>query len=214
MARNKRRARAPRPDLDRRRGGRDAARLRPGELPLRRRLSLGRPPARGLDRRLGSVWTVEIAQGRRRNSRESMKPTRLALVLAAVVASAPLFASARDVAIDWLDGTAPAAEIGVSFGVPWPRGAVRRDQAFSLSAGDGASLPLQSWTLAYWPDGSIKWTGFATVAGPLSRGPLKLSADGARPAEGLAAQVHTTVSAVLVDTGMLKCTLPTDRKST
>ena len=138
-----------------------------------------------------------------------MKPTRLALVLAAVVASAPLFASARDVAIDWLDGTAPAAEIGVSFGVPWPRGAVRRDQAFSLSAGDGASLPLQSWTLAYWPDGFIKWTGFATVAGPLSRGPLKLSADGARPAEGLAAQVHTTVSAVLVDTGMLKCTLPT-----
>jgi hypothetical protein len=25
-------------------------------------------------------------------------------------------------------------------------------------------LPLQQWPLAYWPDGSIKWTGFATVA--------------------------------------------------
>ncbi len=63
----------------------------------------------------------------------------------------------------WLGDAAPPLESGVSWGVPWPRGAVSKSQTFSLTAG-GAALPLQQWPLAYWPDGSIKWTGFATVA--------------------------------------------------
>src|SRR5262249_31640745 len=68
------------------------------------------------------------------------------------------------VSIDWLGGSPPPLETGVSWGVPWPRGAVRKDQTFSLTVNNGRSLPLQSWTLAYWPDDSVKWTGFATVA--------------------------------------------------
>ncbi len=68
------------------------------------------------------------------------------------------------VAVDWLDGT-PLSEAGVSWGVPWPRGKVRKDQCFTLTASDGKALPLQSWPLAYWPDGSLKWSGLATVAG-------------------------------------------------
>ncbi len=67
-------------------------------------------------------------------------------------------------AIRWLGDTAPGVASGVSFGVPWPRGAVSRTQTFSLTASDGGALPLQAWPLAYWPDGSIKWTGFAAVA--------------------------------------------------
>src|SRR5580692_3242942 len=65
--------------------------------------------------------------------------------------------------LNWLGGMAPPLESGVSWGVPWPRGAVSKTQTFSLTAG-GAALPLQQWPLAYWPDGSIKWTGFATTA--------------------------------------------------
>ena len=41
-----------------------------------------------------------------------------------------------DVSIDWLDQTAPGAGTGVSFGVPWPQGAVKKDQTFSLSRND------------------------------------------------------------------------------
>ena len=61
------------------------------------------------------------------------------------------------VSVHWLGGPAPPIESGVSWGVPWRRGTVRKDQSFALTAADGKALPVQTWTLAYWPDGSIKW---------------------------------------------------------
>src|SRR5262245_46307831 len=65
--------------------------------------------------------------------------------------------------LDWLGQSAPAFPAGITWGVPWPRGTVRRDQTFTLTAGT-RPLPLQSWPLSYWPDGSMKFTAFATVA--------------------------------------------------
>src|SRR3954465_15138967 len=41
---------------------------------------------------------------------------------------------------------------GVSFGVPWPKGSVKRGATFNLTAGS-KQLPLQTWPLAFWPDG-------------------------------------------------------------
>src|SRR5271165_1045958 len=61
-------------------------------------------------------------------------------------------APAGAINLNWLGSTAPALETGVSWGVPWARGTVRREQTFTLSAPDGKALPLQSWPLAYWPD--------------------------------------------------------------
>ena len=77
------------------------------------------------------------------------------------------------VSVHWLDGAPPLAETGLSWGVPWPRGAVRKDQTFTLTAADGKALPLQSWPLAYWPDGSLKWSGLATVTG--AAGPFRVA---------------------------------------
>lgn len=59
----------------------------------------------------------------------------------------------------WLDKTAPGQVEGVTFGVPWPRGALKKDTAFKL--GD---LAVQSWPLATWPDGSLKWSAHAVAA--------------------------------------------------
>src|ERR1035438_3264301 len=67
------------------------------------------------------------------------------------------------VSIGWLGGAGPGMEAGVSWGVPWARGTVSRTQTFRLTANDGKSLPLEQWPLAYWPDGSIKFTGFAQI---------------------------------------------------
>jgi hypothetical protein len=101
------------------------------------------------------------------------------------------------VSIHWLE-TSPAIETGVSFGVPFPRGTVQRTQTFALTAPDGKSLPVQQWPLAYWPDGSIKFTGFATVAsGP---GPFRLAAG--TPATGT---LKTTRNSV--DTGKMQCVI-------
>lgn len=66
-----------------------------------------------------------------------------------------------DAPVRWLDGTAPARHDGLTWGVPWPRGTKRVNAAFALRDGDGRALPVQSWTTATWPDGSIKWTAHA-----------------------------------------------------
>ena len=137
-----------------------------------------------------------------------MRKRAFALSLAAALGSSHLPAAARDVALGWLEGAPPASATGVSFGVPWPRGAVQRGQAFNLSSKEGHALPLQSWTLATWPDGSIKWTGFATVAGPASTGPLRLSTDGAVSQPAASARVRATDTAVEIDTGRLQCRIP------
>ena len=105
--------------------------------------------------------------------------------------------SATGVSINWLE-TAPDTAVGVSFGVPFARGSVRPNQTFALTAGDGKSLPLQQWPLAYWPDGSIKFLGFATVAsGP---GPFRLA-----PGTPAAGALQNTRNSV--DTGKMKCVI-------
>jgi len=94
---------------------------------------------------------------------------------------------------------------GVSWGVPWPQGAIARNVAFGLSAA-GSNLPLQSWPLAYWPDGSIKWTGLATVLPAGFQGPVTLS-PGSAAASGSALSVTDLGKEVAVDTGALQCSI-------
>jgi hypothetical protein len=105
--------------------------------------------------------------------------------------------SPTTVPIHWLE-TPPATDTGVSFGVPFPRGTVRPQQTFALTAPDGKSLPLQQWPLAYWPDGSIKFSGFAAVAS--GAGPFRLAPG--TPATGT---LKTTRNSV--DTGKLQCVI-------
>src|SRR5215813_12650311 len=56
-------------------------------------------------------------------------------------------ATASEVSLRLLDEEALLVDSGVSFGVPWPKGSVKREATFSLSA-EGKQLPLQSWPLA------------------------------------------------------------------
>ncbi|RDB17472.1 Uncharacterized protein YetA [Hypsizygus marmoreus] len=66
--------------------------------------------------------------------------------------------------LNWLDGKAPSlTPTGTSFGVPWNQGEVDRTTPISLTAA-GKGVPVQTWPLAYWPDGSLKWTGHTVPA--------------------------------------------------
>jgi hypothetical protein len=96
------------------------------------------------------------------------------LLLFASFAALPARAAVAPVELNWLGGKPAASKTGVSWGVPWPQGTVTKDQTFALKNAQGQTLPLQSWPLAYWPDGSMKWVGFATVAGPETTGALTL----------------------------------------
>ncbi len=97
----------------------------------------------------------------------------IGVLAAAVPASANINSSAPRVeqqeggiAVDWLGGNPPQVESGVSWGVPWPRGTVQKSDTFQLTTAEGNNLPLQSWTLAYWPNGSIKLIGRRFIGPP------------------------------------------------
>ncbi|KAH8646843.1 hypothetical protein BX600DRAFT_518865 [Xylariales sp. PMI_506] len=60
----------------------------------------------------------------------------------------------------WLQanrGATAAPSAGVSFGVPWPKGLYQRGQTFVIE-GSGEEYELGSREIAFWPDGSLKWT--------------------------------------------------------
>ncbi|MEU9371430.1 Tat pathway signal sequence domain protein [Streptomyces avermitilis] len=87
-------------------------------------------------------------------------------------------ADADPVALDWLEDGGLGAAPGSTVGVPWPKGAYEEDQAFALTDADGKAVPVQSWPIAYWPDGSLKWTAHAVGTGAGS-GKLTLAAGSA-----------------------------------
>jgi hypothetical protein len=114
--------------------------------------------------------------------------------------------AAQSVQLNWLGETPSPTVTGVSWGVPWPKGVVPKAQTFALTTADGKTLPLQTWPLAYWPDGTLKWSGFATVAGPDNAGPFNLvhGGEGSAPAAGTV-RVRQSDTTIEVDTGKLKC---------
>jgi hypothetical protein len=74
-------------------------------------------------------------------------------------------------ALRWLDGAPPARFEGATLGVPWPRGTLRMPADKRLNLSLGANGPaMQSWPLAWWPDGSLKWTGHAIAGGAVADG--------------------------------------------
>ena len=138
-------------------------------------------------------------------------PTRLRLLSGLILlSSASVTQAAPDqpVPVGWLGGTASPVSTGVSFGVPWPRGTVQKTQAFTLTTADGKTLPVQTWPLAYWPDGSLKWSGVATVAGPETTGELKLAGTTAAAPTSSAIQVRRSDTTFEIDTGRVKVRVP------
>lgn len=109
--------------------------------------------------------------------------------------------------MDWLGSRAPTLATGVSWGVPWARGAVRREQTFTLQSG-GGPIPLQTWPLAYWPDGSVKWTGHSAVVDANTAGPFRLAPGAAAPPANAALKIAQSPQAVEIDTGKLQCRIP------
>jgi hypothetical protein len=114
-----------------------------------------------------------------------------------------------DVPAHWLDHQAPPLDTGVSFGVPFARGAMPKTQTFGLATANGQNLPVQSWPLAYWPDGSLKWVGLATVAGPSAAGPFTVTAGTpAAPAGAARVRVSSSDTTYEIDTGRIQVRIP------
>ncbi len=96
--------------------------------------------------------------------------------------------------VRWLDDAVPAAHEGQSWGQPWPRG-TRLAKGYRL--GEDA---VQSWPMAYWPDGSIKWTGHA-IAADAGRGTALVVRPGAVAKPSAPVAVRETADAIEVSVG-------------
>ena len=114
------------------------------------------------------------------------------------------------VPIGWLGDQAPSISSGVSFGVPWTKGDVQPDEQFVLTNHAGDSLPIQTWPLAYWPDGSLKWLGVATVTGTQDAQGLELKHESAVPSEpsSQGIRVNRSDTTYTIDTGRIQVRVP------
>lgn len=113
-------------------------------------------------------------------------------------------ADAPVVALDWLGGKPPLTPVGVSWGVPWPRSTLPPGQQLIVRTAAGRSVPSQSWPLAYWPDGSVKWSGLAIAADSQLKGPLTVAV-GSAVAPAAPLKVKEDEQVIEIATGRLRC---------
>lgn len=111
-----------------------------------------------------------------------------------------------DMPLSWLEGV-PAGHGGATFGVPWPRGAAPSGTAFALQA-DSEAVPVQTWPLAYWPDGSFKWTAHAIPADAARSAAVVLQPGRESQAAQRPVVVRESTAAVELDNGLVALAVP------
>ncbi|KAF1940232.1 hypothetical protein EJ02DRAFT_406871 [Clathrospora elynae] len=120
-------------------------------------------------------------------------------------------AHSNSVKVKWIDGT-PEYLAGTTFGIPWPRGQHLANATTFTASGDAQ---LQSWVTAYWPDGSLKWTGHALGVSDFPSSEYTITASGPgnstsprfkRQSNGM--QVSKSGNEIVVDTGKISVTFP------
>ncbi|MBU5593815.1 hypothetical protein KQI76_01410 [Amphibacillus sp. MSJ-3] len=102
--------------------------------------------------------------------------------------------------VKWLEG-APGVKSGVTFGLPWKQGVLTHLSHFRLN-----QYPVQSWPMAFWPDGSIKWTAHATVIDKTEEKEFNLIKDDTSVCED-GITISETDTEVMIDIGCLKYSL-------
>ena len=109
--------------------------------------------------------------------------------------------------LHWLEGV-PVEQPGATLGVPWPRGSVKAGTPFGLRSSTGENIPVQTWPLATWPDGSLKWTAHALPAGAGCSPGLTL-APGFEPATPASAvTVLESENSIEIDNGLVGVVIP------
>ena len=121
----------------------------------------------------------------------------------------PFFISAQSIQLKWI-GESPKLKAGVSWGVPFDKGKITVKQAFSLSNAEHTDLQLQSWPLAYWPDGSVKWMGFAASVQPSEYFQLQTNPNSNTTNNTFA---ENFADSILINNGIYKCVINKKGKS-
>ena len=136
----------------------------------------------------------------RRNVIKGMVATGAALPLATHGRTVSA-AAVPEVRVTWLEDR-PGGPAASTWGTPWPKGTVPENQTFALTAPDGSAVPVQSWPLAHWPDGSLKWTAHAVSPGVPAESYTLAAGRPAAPATPV--RVRDAKGYLDVDTGVIR----------
>lgn len=115
------------------------------------------------------------------------------------------------VPLHWI-GDTPEQDKAVSFGVPFDEGDVFPATPLQLKVNEYQNLPVDTWPLAYWPDGSVKWSGVAGVipAGTerltLEKASKKVKTTNKQPKVSIS--ITETPENIQVETGVLSVYIP------
>lgn len=111
------------------------------------------------------------------------------------------------VQLAWLGKTTPYKLPGVTWGLPWPQGQWKSSTPFAVKDEDGHAVAVDTWPLAFWPDGSLKWTAHALATQEKTSKTYTVIPNHATESpEGILVG-HTTAT-INVDTGVLQATFP------
>ena len=115
------------------------------------------------------------------------------------------------VPLHWI-GDTPEQDKSVSFGVPFDEGDVFPATPLRLKVNEYQDIPVDTWPLAYWPDGSVKWSG---VAGVIPAGTERLTLEKAsKKAKTTNKQPKASISItetpenIQIETGVLSVFIP------
>ena len=115
------------------------------------------------------------------------------------------------VPLHWI-GDTPEQDKAVSFGVPFDEGDVFPATPLQLKVNEYQDIPVDTWPLAYWPDGSVKWSGVAGVipAGTerltLEKASKKVKTTNKQPKVSIS--ITETPENIQVETGVLSVFIP------
>ena len=115
------------------------------------------------------------------------------------------------VPLHWI-GDTPEQDKAVSFGVPFDEGDVFPATPLQLKVNEYQDIPVDTWPLAYWPDGSVKWSGVAGVipAGTerltLEKASKKVKTTNKQPKPSIS--ITETPENIQVETGVLSVYIP------
>lgn len=97
---------------------------------------------------------------------------------------------------NWLDGRVKCG--GVTFGVPHCKGEIKDSNSLIIEQ-DGKAVISQNKSVAYWEDGSVKWTAVSAV---LNEGEVTVKSGNAVHGDAMA--VNETADNIMVDNGCFK----------
>lgn len=104
-----------------------------------------------------------------------------------------------DVPLQWI-GAEPLTDTPVAFGIPFAPGR-HKGGAMELAGTDGRTIEADTWTLASWPDGSVKWLGVSVV---VPAGQSQLTARPTRAGKRRTAMATQSDGRIEINTGCIR----------